>query len=111
MGKAKGYSEQTAQKIDAAIKNIIDTQYATAKRLIVENSDKLEIIANALLEYETLDGWQVEEIVEKGTFTPPPSFDDEDPPKASATLPIQDELPKPKQDDLGDFGSPEPAPI
>ena len=36
------------------------------------NRDKLELIANALLEYETLDGAQVEEIVRTGKFTPPP---------------------------------------
>ena len=36
------------------------------------NRDKLEIVANGLLEYETLDGAQVAEIVRTGTFTPPP---------------------------------------
>ena len=40
--------------------------------MIETNRDKLEMIAKALLEYETLDGAQVEEIVRTGKFTPPP---------------------------------------
>jgi len=52
-------------------KRITDEAYATAKKLIEANRDKLEIIANGLLEYETLDGVQVAEIVNSGTFIPP----------------------------------------
>ncbi len=43
-----------------------------AKEFIEANRDKLELIAQSLLEYETLDGAQVEEIVKTGKFTPPP---------------------------------------
>ena len=69
--RTKDYSEQTAQDIDAEVKRIIDEANKTAKELIEANRDKLEIIAHGLLEYETLDGAQVEEIVRTGKFTPP----------------------------------------
>ncbi len=71
MARAKVYSEFTAQEIDSEVKRIIDYSYKTAKDLILANLDKLELIANSLLEVETLDGQQVEEIVRTGKFTPP----------------------------------------
>ena len=42
-------------------------------RSSIRNRDKLEMIANSLLEYETLEGTQVEEIIRTGKFTPPPA--------------------------------------
>ena len=66
----KTYSEQTAQQIDAEVRRLIDEGYQLAKKLIEENRDKLDLIANALLEYETLDGKQVEDIVHHRQFHP-----------------------------------------
>ena len=63
MVQRKDYSEFTAQEIDTEVKRIINEAYHRAKNLIDTHRDKLEIIANALLEYETLDGEQVSEIV------------------------------------------------
>ena len=80
-------------------------------KLIEENSDKLELIANALLEYETLDGAQVEEIVKTGKFNPPAP-----PPKsgmkgAEASTPIGEASKKvPPKIDPGLGSAPEPAP-
>src|SRR5687768_3451943 len=71
MTRGKDYSEQTAQEIDAEVKRIIDEAFTVAKTAIDNNRDKLEMIAAALLEYETLEGYQVEEIIRTGTFTPP----------------------------------------
>ncbi len=71
MIRSKDYSENTAQEIDHEVKRLIDEGYQRARRLIHENRDKLETIANSLLEHETLDGAQVAEIVKTGTFTPP----------------------------------------
>ena len=67
--RAKVYSEFTAQEIDGEVKRIIDNAYKTAKDILTTNLDKLELIAKSLLEYETLDGQQVEEIVRTGKFT------------------------------------------
>ena len=77
----KAYSEQTAQQIDAEVRRLIDEGYQLAKKLIEENHDKLNLIANALLEYETLDGKQVEDIVHTGNFTPTAPPPDVDPPR------------------------------
>jgi cell division protease FtsH len=102
----KTYSEQTAQQIDAEVRRLIDEGYQLAKRLIEENRDKLDLIANALLEYETLDGKQVEDIVHTGNFTPTAPPPDVDPPSgADAATPVSDvpKSDKPNLDDgLGD---------
>ena len=57
------FSEETSRAIDAEVKALIDTAYADARRLITENRDKLELLAKALLEHETMDGRDVEAIV------------------------------------------------
>ena len=51
----KNVSEATMQQVDAEIRRIIDKQYALARRLIEESRDKVEAMAAALLEWETLD--------------------------------------------------------
>ena len=71
MIRSKDYSENTAQEIDEEVKRLIDEGYQRANQIITDNRDKLEIIANSLLEYETLDGSQVADIVKTGSFTPP----------------------------------------
>src|SRR5471032_1194427 len=59
----KNVSEDTMRQVDAEIRRIIDTQYALARRLIEENRDKVEIMAAALLEWETLDADQLNDIM------------------------------------------------
>src|SRR5437879_5261129 len=96
MTRAKIYSEFTAQEIDAEVKRIIDQCYKTAKDLITVNADKLGLIANSLLEYETLDGQQVAEIINTGKFTPPPPTPDVAPPHgAPAGTPLPETPAKP----------------
>src|SRR3954467_9791902 len=56
MMRSKDYSERIAQEIDAEVKRIIDEAYHVAKTLIENNRDRLELLAQTLLEYETLDG-------------------------------------------------------
>jgi cell division protease FtsH len=60
----KNVSEATMQKVDLEIRRIIDEQYALARKLIEDNSDKVEIMAGKLLEWETLDAEQVEDIMQ-----------------------------------------------
>src|SRR6185295_10787469 len=72
MVRGKDYSESTAEEIDTEVKRIIDESYHRAKDIIDSNRDKLELISKALLEHETLEGSQVEEIIRTGRFTPPP---------------------------------------
>jgi cell division protease FtsH len=110
MAQRKDYSEFTAQEIDTEVKRIINEAFTKSKNVIDENRDKLEIIANALLEYETLDGEQVGEIVRTGRFTPPPPPPKVEPPSgAQAATPLP-EVPKPVPPTLPGYGSPAPAP-
>ena len=67
----KNVSEATMQKVDQEIKRIIDEQYALARKLIEENRDKVETMAKALLEWETLDTEQVEDIMQSRPPRPP----------------------------------------
>ena len=59
----KNVSEATMQKVDAEIRRIIDEQYALARRIIEGNRDKVEAMAHALLECETIDAEQIGDIM------------------------------------------------
>ncbi|RLB47176.1 MAG: cell division protein FtsH [Deltaproteobacteria bacterium] len=62
-GKTNDYSEQTACEIDKEVRRIIDAEYARATKIIAENMDKLDAIAEALLERETLDHEEITAIM------------------------------------------------
>jgi len=111
MVQRKDYSEYTAQEIDSEVKRIINEAYARAKGLIEQHRDKLEIIANALLEYETLDGTQETEIVNTGVFTPPPPDPKVEPPSGAVAATPLPEVPKPQPPKLPGFGTAAPAPV
>ena len=112
MMRTKDYSEQTAQEIDGEVKRIIEEANNTAKQLITANRDKLEIVAKALLEYETLEGGQVEEILRSGTFTPPPKPPSQLEPTlgAPAGTPLPENPGKPVPPKLPGLGNASPAP-
>jgi cell division protease FtsH len=59
----KNVSEATMQKVDAEIRRIIDMQYRLARKLLEENRDKVEAMAKALLEWETIDADQIGDIM------------------------------------------------
>lgn len=59
------------QKVDAEIRRIIDQQYSLARRLLEENSDKVEAMTKALLEWETIDADQVNDIMAGRPPRPP----------------------------------------
>jgi len=61
----RDYSEQTAQKIDEEVRNIVTGAYDRTTKLIRENLDALHLMANALLEKETLDGKDIDNILSK----------------------------------------------
>ena len=62
------YSEETAKEIDAEIKRMVITSFELAKKLLQSNRDKLRALAEALLEYETLNGDQIERILKGETL-------------------------------------------
>jgi cell division protease FtsH len=67
----KNISEATMQKVDSEIRRILDEQYALASRLLKENSDKVEAMTNALMEWETIDAEQIHDIMEGKPPRPP----------------------------------------
>ncbi|MGA0891011.1 MAG: ATP-dependent zinc metalloprotease FtsH, partial [Burkholderiaceae bacterium] len=69
--KTTHVSESTMQKVDSEIRRIIDQQYAVARKIIEENADKMHAMANALLEWETIDADQINDIVEGRPPRPP----------------------------------------
>ena len=66
INRTQDYSEATAVKIDKEVDKLINDAYERATKLVNDNRVKLELIAETLLERETLDGRDVEEIVEHG---------------------------------------------
>ncbi len=68
-GQQQNYSEQTAMSIDDEVKRIVTEQYARATKLLSANIDQLHAIAKALLEYETLDLKDIENLMRGGTIT------------------------------------------
>ena len=72
-GSSKTISEATQQKVDAEIRMILDAQYAIARRLLEENRDKVEVMTKALLEWETIDAEQINDIMQGLEPSPPKS--------------------------------------
>jgi cell division protease FtsH len=62
-GPSKSVSEETQQKVDAEIRSILDRQYALARELLDANRDKVEAMAKALLEWETVEADQINDIM------------------------------------------------
>ncbi len=94
----KNLSEATMQKVDGEIRRIIDEQYAVARKLIEDNRDKVEIMTRALLEWETLDAEQINDIMagrpprppKPATPPPAPPSQDNTPSPAPAPTPAQE---------------------
>jgi cell division protease FtsH len=64
----KEYSEQTAREIDAEIRRVVTENYERAKKIVLSNLDKLKLIAEALLERETIDGAEIDVLFAGGTL-------------------------------------------
>jgi cell division protease FtsH len=68
---SKTVSEATQQKVDTEIRNILDQQYAMSRSLLERNRDKVEAMAKALLEWETIDADQINDIMAGSDPRPP----------------------------------------
>jgi cell division protease FtsH len=60
---SKTVSEATQQKVDAEIRRILDEQYGIARKLLEDNRDKVEAMTAALMEYETIDSDQINDVM------------------------------------------------
>jgi len=108
ISRTESYSQETARRIDQEVQAIIDDQYKRAYDIITQKRDALEKIANALLEFETIEGKHVMEIIEHGEIRSPVhrEIPTPRPPELPPTKkPVEKGLPEP-----GLGGAPAPSP-
>ncbi len=72
----KHVSDETARKIDEEIRLIVEAAYKTAMDLVVANRDKLDLMTDALMKYETIDASQIDQIMAGEVPDPPEDWDD-----------------------------------
>jgi cell division protease FtsH len=97
----KHVSDDTANAIDVEVRKIIDTNYQRAEEILRENIDKLHMMANALVKYETIDVAQIKDIMDGKEPRPPEDWID----TGDAAPP--DAGPKaPKSESTGSIGGP-----
>jgi cell division protease FtsH len=77
--KHKMVSEETAHLIDEEIRSFIDRNYDRSERILKENLDKLNLMADALMKYETIDHFQIDDIMEGRVPRPPQNWDETPP--------------------------------
>lgn len=86
IGRDKDYSEEVAAKIDKEIRKFIDEAYQKTESLLNENMDKLHLIADALIERETLEGEEIDQLMKYGKILS-------------------------KEENISEIGTPEPAEV
>jgi cell division protease FtsH len=89
----KNVSNETARKIDEVVREILDRAYARSKQLLTENIEKLHMMADALLQYETIDSRQIDDIMAGRVPGPPADW--------SKTTPSSSVPPPPPRSDAG----------
>ena len=109
LGKSAGSSRshvsgETAKAIDEEVKKIIDSCYEKARTILVDNRDKLDAMVDALLEYETIDRPQIDDIMAGRTPSPPSNWND-DPPSEPPTDPLNTDEASDEGEDLGNAPS------
>lgn len=109
---SKNYSEETAQKIDQVIHDIVQEQYIRSLQILNEHRAALDTMAEALLEHETIDGKHVDEILEFGEMRSPVITRKPAEPESEPESEEEEPKAKPKEDDdQGDLAGEEaPAP-
>lgn len=91
IGKENNYSEKVASQIDSEIRKFIDEAYEGTVKLLNENMDKLHLIADALIERETLEGHELKELLEYGHILPKEEQSKDEPPMPGTPAPIEPE--------------------
>ncbi|MFZ4115864.1 MAG: ATP-dependent zinc metalloprotease FtsH [Chthoniobacterales bacterium] len=110
MAGKRQYSEATAQQIDSEVKRLIDEAYARAAKILQEKKETVELIAKALLEFETLDGAQVADLINLGYMKNPPIIEQKPPPIPPAPMVSSGEISKPNLPDFPTGGLVAPVP-
>ncbi|MCK2043560.1 ATP-dependent zinc metalloprotease FtsH [Chromohalobacter sp. TMW 2.2308] len=101
-GKLK--SGETTTRLDKEVRRIIDECYAKARQLLEDNRDKLDLMAESLMQYETIDANQIREIMEGRKPRPPEDWDDKGPTTGSGSTasPSADDETEEQGDEAGD---------
>lgn len=99
------YSGATSKAIDEEVRRIVDDTYARAKKLLEDNRDILEAMKNALMEYETIDSEQVDDLMERRKVRPPRDWHNPDDSSDGGSAVAGNE-PKPKADGSDPIGGP-----
>jgi cell division protease FtsH len=103
----KSFSSETASKIDLEVRRIIDDCYAKAATLLKDNRDKLELMKDALMEYETIDAGQIDDIMAGNKPRPPADWSDGDDSGHSPSEKASEERSsKPSSSGAGPIGGP-----
>ncbi len=79
----KNMSDETAHNIDDEIRQIVDRNYVRAEALLAENIEKLHVMADTLMKYETIDAGQIDAVMEGREPGPPADWNNNDEPPAS----------------------------
>lgn len=95
IGRDKDYSEEVAAQIDSEIRKFIDEAYQETVELLQKHIDKLHLIAEALIERETLEGFEVQQLMDHGKILPKEEVPNE-PPKEEP-VPIDEEPASPEE--------------
>lgn len=82
----KTVAEETSHTIDEEIRSFIDRNYERAERLIKENIDILHAMADALMKYETIDKYQIDDLMARKPVRDPQGWGDDKPPRGNATV-------------------------
>jgi cell division protease FtsH len=83
--KTTNISEETMRRVDVEVRRIIDEQYGIARKLIEDNADKMHAMAKALLEWETIDGEQIEDIMQGRPPRAPKDWSGKAPPSSGGS--------------------------
>ncbi|MCK7593271.1 ATP-dependent zinc metalloprotease FtsH [Pseudomarimonas salicorniae] len=73
----KNVSDETARKIDEVVRSILDRAYQKSREILTENIEKLHVMADTLLKYETIDARQIDDIMEGRRPGPPADWDED----------------------------------
>jgi len=79
----KTMADDTAKSIDSEVRSIAERNYKMARKILEENIDKVHLMADALIKYETIDRKQIDDIMNGKKPRPPEHWDDEDPDSTS----------------------------
>jgi cell division protease FtsH len=88
IARDRNYSEEVAYSIDKEVRRLIEDAYEKTETMLRENMDKLHLIANALIEKETLEASELEQLMRDGRITEKPANSDDEPEKTVAAADV-----------------------